>query len=285
MATGDSAATVRQAAVSALESMGWRPGKDEGAACYWAAKGRWDKCGEIGAAAVGPLVTVLKEGDRASRDGAQGALIAIGAAAVAPMIAALKEGKLKAAPDVIEALGEIRDNRAVTPLIDVLRGKDIYARKSAVRALVKVGDAHALGGICAALQDSKVGLDVALDAAGICGSKLGNATVRDLTFKRLCDALRSGETGLRKRAAGSLGSMDDPRVVAPLIGALADANCDVRSAAAKVLIGLYQSRLLDNAQRHNILEQRHRISARHEDFTSSDCGHHTDVGIGMAFPA
>lgn len=51
---------VRAAAAGALEKLGWRPGQDEIGVAYWIGKGEWDKCVELGALAVEPLVAAIK---------------------------------------------------------------------------------------------------------------------------------------------------------------------------------------------------------------------------------
>ena len=53
-------ANVRAAAAGALEKLGWRPGQDEIGVAYWIGKGEWDKCVELGALAVEPLVAAIK---------------------------------------------------------------------------------------------------------------------------------------------------------------------------------------------------------------------------------
>ena len=50
---------VRQAAAEALDHLGWKPAQDESAAWYWATKGKWNACVDIGAPAVQPLITTL----------------------------------------------------------------------------------------------------------------------------------------------------------------------------------------------------------------------------------
>jgi HEAT repeat protein len=50
---------VRDGAAEALDSVGWTPGRDEAAATYWIARGRWDKCVAIGEPATKPLVKAL----------------------------------------------------------------------------------------------------------------------------------------------------------------------------------------------------------------------------------
>ena len=55
----DQNSDVREAAAKALDHLGWKPARDESAAWYWANKGKWNACVDIGAPAVQPLITTL----------------------------------------------------------------------------------------------------------------------------------------------------------------------------------------------------------------------------------
>ena len=55
----DKDSDVRKAAAEALDHLGWKPAQDESAAWYWANKGKWNACVDIGAPAVQPLITTL----------------------------------------------------------------------------------------------------------------------------------------------------------------------------------------------------------------------------------
>ena len=66
---------VRGEAAEALEKMGWRPGQDESSAAYWVDKRRWDRCIEIGALAVVPLIGALGDGEWSVRQAAADTLV------------------------------------------------------------------------------------------------------------------------------------------------------------------------------------------------------------------
>jgi HEAT repeat protein len=53
----------RQTIADALDKLGWKPGKTAEGAVYWIARGKWDRCVQIGAPAVEPLIAALKEWD------------------------------------------------------------------------------------------------------------------------------------------------------------------------------------------------------------------------------
>ena len=73
----DPDAGVREATAKALEDQKWQPAKDENAALYWIAMGKFDACAAIGAPAVGPLITALGASDIGIRRQAAGALAEI----------------------------------------------------------------------------------------------------------------------------------------------------------------------------------------------------------------
>jgi HEAT repeat protein len=104
----DSDGDVREAAAGALDKIGWRPGQDESGAVYWVVKQKWDKCIEIGAPAVEPLIAALKDSDLWMRQGAA------------------------------EALGKLGDARAVEPLVATLQDSSKDMRRAAAQSLVNI---------------------------------------------------------------------------------------------------------------------------------------------------
>lgn len=119
----------------------------------------------------------------------KGAAMALGelkdSRAIEPLIAALKDRYYDVRQVVIKALEEIADARAVEPLIAALKGGDSGVRKAAVNALVKLGDARALDAIIAALKDSdKAVRETAAAALGqIGGARAFDALVAMLSNK------------------------------------------------------------------------------------------------------
>jgi HEAT repeat protein len=80
---------MRQTATKTIREMDWQPDRDETGALYCIIKRDWDACADIGAPAVNPLITVLRDKDETLRMGAADALEKIGSPAVKPLIAAL----------------------------------------------------------------------------------------------------------------------------------------------------------------------------------------------------
>ena len=67
----------REIAARTLHLLGWQPGEDADGAAYWIAKGEWDRCVEIGSAAVEPLIAALRYRHRSERKDAAEALVKI----------------------------------------------------------------------------------------------------------------------------------------------------------------------------------------------------------------
>jgi HEAT repeat protein len=178
-----------------LEKIGWQPGRDESGALYWILKDEWAKCTEIGALAVGLLLSALNDSNWDVRQNAAKALGTIGdARAIEPLITGLKDRDKNVQWAATEALGKM-GSPAVHSLIAAL--KDSYSRKFAVIALGEIGDARAVEPLIAMLNDND------------------------------CD--------LRIKIVRALGVIGNPHAVGPLIAALKDSELDVRRCAAEAL--------------------------------------------------
>lgn len=161
--------TLRPLGMMALEKLGWQPDRSavEAAVCIF--RGAWDRCVEIGAPAVEPLIAALKNEEKSHRQSAFLALVTIGTPSVEPLIAALKDTDTEvrqaaywalikigspAVPGIIATLndehddirqatarmlGQIGDARAVVPLITLFRDRDWSVRRDAYQAIVKIG--------------------------------------------------------------------------------------------------------------------------------------------------
>jgi HEAT repeat protein len=189
---------VRWRAANALESLGWRPENEDQEALQLVALGKLEKAVVYGAAAVEPLILVLKGGVYYKR------------------------------MQAVEALSKISDPRVVRPLVGALRDEDNHVRASAVEALARVGDARAVEPLVAALhdKDNRVRAN-AVEAL----SKLGDARAIDPLAKLLTDACWD----VRMASVEALGKFKDPRVAEPLMLCLKDKDRDTRQAAVMSL--------------------------------------------------
>ncbi|MCE5298082.1 MAG: HEAT repeat domain-containing protein [Methanoregulaceae archaeon] len=101
---------------------------------------------------------------------ASSALAGLGTEGMDHLLSALKTRNKDIRLGIIEALGEIRDPRAVEPLIGLLRDKDNEVRWEAALALGEMADPRALGPLEGALRDPdryvRYGSAVALEKMG-----------------------------------------------------------------------------------------------------------------------
>jgi HEAT repeat protein len=106
------------------------------------------------ARAVDPLGDTLRDADLGVREAAADALVRIGTPAFEPLAAALQDESWDVRRTAARALGQIRDTRAVGPLVAALRDPiDSWLRSNAAAALGQIGDAGAVQPLVAALHD------------------------------------------------------------------------------------------------------------------------------------
>jgi len=122
------------------------------------------------------------------------------------------------------ALGEIGDLSAVPDLVRVLGSNDTLLRKSAVRALVKLGP-EAGPAVTAFLSEAE---DEKSQRAAI-------RVVGELRAKSAIDVLISIDDLNRDAAAWALGRIGGQRALEPLLEALSDPRWQVRRKAAQAL--------------------------------------------------
>lgn len=238
---------IREHAAKALDQLGWQPDRGETGAAYWIAKRDWDKCVEIGAKAVKPLITALQSDADYIRVPASKALNQIDdPQTVDQLISALTDNRKYIRETAARMLGDIRDTRAISPLIAALDDKAI--RKIAAKALEKIGwepepttdgptywmtrgewdkfieiGEPAVDPLIFALKDKKFS-----DAAAKTLIRIGAPAVEPLIA-----ALQSKQK--HKILADVLGNIGDKRAIEPLIIALHDKNWSMCKAAAENL--------------------------------------------------
>ncbi|MGD1996106.1 MAG: HEAT repeat domain-containing protein [Anaerolineae bacterium] len=197
IALRDQSWAIRRAAAEALDQLDWQPTRDEVGAAYWLGKHRWDRCVEVGSPAVEPLIAALRKRERRGRKPAA------------------------------RALGEIGDERAVEPLIDILtsyRYSDV--RQAAAQALIEIG-APAVESLIATLKRNDKDARTAAMAALI--------EISGPAVEPLIAALEKGSTRVRKFAATTLSEIGDERALEALISTLGDRKASVRGHAARGL--------------------------------------------------
>jgi len=166
------------------------------------------------------------------------------------------------------ALGEIGDERAVRPLLEILRDGNVDERSMAAEALGRIGSGQAVDLLIEALEDSSSGVCLAaIVALGKMGDeraaiplikkigydKLGFYFVPEAlveigepAVEPLIEALKDGSPIVCWRAAWALGEIGDRRAVKPLIEVLKEFESGESSRlsgfpASEALWGVYEA--------------------------------------------
>jgi len=147
--------------------------------------------------AVAPLVALLGDTDRDTREHAVRALGSLGAVAVEPLIQALADPDWHVRTGAAVALRIIGDPRAIEPLIRSLSDGNRFVRRDAVKSLGRIGDPRAVDPLIRALQDQ--------------------------------------DSGVRARAATALGRLADPRAREPLQQMAGDPDPDAQIAVREAI--------------------------------------------------
>jgi HEAT repeat protein len=163
---------------------------------------------------------------------------------VAEQIAALRDEDWAIREEAAHLLGQLKDSRAVAPLVYLLRDEDRSVREAAVEALRAIG-APAVDALGACLTESSLAVQEAASAI--------LATVADeRVITPLLLALRSSDWIVRMHAAQALGRVKSADTVEALIPLLQDRVKAVREEAATALAAIGDAAIpfLVNALKH-----------------------------------
>jgi HEAT repeat protein len=138
---------------------------------------------KLGPACVEPLIAVLQNAPDASRR--MNAAQALGEIkdwrAVEPLVAALRDPAIPVRTSAARALGEMRDPRAVEPLIAALSDPSFNVRQEAAASLGLIGDQRAVGPLLKLAWDETGAVDAvglsAIHALGLIGDPAALATL------------------------------------------------------------------------------------------------------------
>jgi HEAT repeat protein len=134
-----------------------------------------------------------------------------------------------------KALGRIGDKRAVEPLIQALKDENYCVREEAAWALGDIGDTRAVEPLIQSLKEIDTDRDVRHSAAGALG-RIGDKRAVEPLLLALKD---KNNQNVQRQAAWSLGQIRDERAIKPLILILKDAdgyeNWCVRYCAVRAL--------------------------------------------------
>ena len=128
-----------------------------------------------------------------------------------------------------------RDPRAVEPILSLLTNEKDHVRSGAAQALGTLKDRRALGPLTERMKDPYPTVqDRAVAALRSIDPTYAEDQIAPLVEKRL-KALKHNEAGVRRVAAYSLGLMKEPRAVPPLIDAIDDRDREVTENAISAL--------------------------------------------------
>jgi HEAT repeat protein len=179
--------------------------------------------------AVEPLILTLMNDDEQTRIDAAEALGMIGKPAVGPLILLLENNNSTIQWWAAVALGNLKDSRAIDPLIRGLALGDEHwlVRRAAANALGMIGDKRSIEPLINMMRKTIHYPSGATEAL----AKIGEPAV-DPLIQILKD---DDDVYVRADAAYALGDIGNPRALEPLIQALKDENWVVRKVASDAL--------------------------------------------------
>jgi len=183
---------------------------------------------------------------------------------VAEQIAALKDEDWAIREEAAVLLGRLKDPRAVSPLISILRDSDRSVREAAVGALTSIGS-PSVAALGSCLTDPDLSVQ---EAASAVLASIADSSVRD----KLLEALRSQNWIVRMHAATALGRIQDPGSISSLVPLLQDKVKAVREEASSTLAAIGNSAipaLVESLAHQDWLVRLHAVEALGKT-TSSD---------------
>ena len=211
-----------RSAASALKWLGWKPGKSEASVRYYAIIGEWEKCVEIGTAALQPLTNILnsswsKEDQKASAIKAMGEI-----------------GDVNALEDILKAFNfriqkTTMSSTFKTTTVSIISDKIV---REAIIAAGKIGDEKAVDPLTDKLKNS------VLDSHKINAAEALKNIGSKKAVVALNEALKHSDFKLRKEAAKALGKIGGTDAINSLFEGLRDQDKDVFTEVSKSIIKL-----------------------------------------------
>lgn len=160
------------------------------------------------------------------------ALVSIGEPAVHSLILALKDENADVRKNAAEALGKIKDTRAIDPLIATLGDEETDVRKNAVEALGNIGDSRAIEPLIASLDDKKSTVKSSAEEAL---KKIFENMKANNNLEQLLPLLKYKETSVRRIVISAIKGSKDGHTVEHLILAMKDDDTYIRDSASEAL--------------------------------------------------
>ena len=129
---------IRQTAVNILDLIPWRPTPDEMGARYWILKRNWERCADIGSAAVIPLLEVLHEKDKSIQIEAIRTLGKIAdQSALEGLLSLFEKSDKDVRRSIIETMGSFKQPQGIELLINHMSEDSLAG--ACVQAFVQIG--------------------------------------------------------------------------------------------------------------------------------------------------
>jgi HEAT repeat protein len=154
-----------------------------------------------------------------------------------PLLKNLQDSDAKVRAAAARALGELRDQRAVEPLVKAMGDQIPWVSDRVSDALAKLGDPAAPALIAALASE---------DPRRCSGAAKALAVIKaPRAFEPLLGVIRNASFPpyARVNAASALAALADPKAIDPLLECLKDGNPYVRRGIARVLVAFADSRV------------------------------------------
>lgn len=178
---------------------------------------------------VQALLNDLDSLDHETRARAHTQLVALGTEAVEPLIAAMRRGEGRKCWLSVQALAEIRDERVIPALIQMLNANHVILRQTVAEALGKLGDLRAVPPLIEVLDVGPV--TVQLWAA----TSLGLLKDRRAVDPLIAVLQSTLSSTMRHTVIRALENIGDPRAVPAIVPFQDDEDPHVRSRSEKAL--------------------------------------------------
>ncbi len=175
------------------------------------------------------LIYDLDSMDHETRARAHNQLVALGPQAVETLIETIRRAEGRKCWLSVHALAEIRDERVVPALIELLNSQHVIVRQTVAEILGKIGDPRAVAPLIGSLNEGPVTVQMwAATSLGLLGDP------RAIT--PLIDALQSTfSSTIRHTIIRALENIGDSRAVPYIVPFLEDEDPHVRSRSEKAI--------------------------------------------------
>lgn len=179
--------------------------------------------------------------------------------AVDPLIVLFKNPKATNRALAASILGDLGNSRAVDPLVEGLGDHNVDVQKKVILALIKLADARASEALLTLFLEG----DKLIRYETTCAMK---AFPDRRAIPKLLDWLKDSDEVTQCQAAIALTAIGDEQAVKPLLAAINNPSKNVRRAAANGLVNFYRSGKLASGLQDLVLKVKTNLEAKHSDY-------------------